>query len=218
MSNEPETSPQDAPHPSLTVEDHLSALGIDEDAALVRRCRKGDRGAFGDLISRHDQRVYSLVARILGPAATAEDVDDVAQDVFVQAWRALPKFRNEARFSTWLYRIATNMAIRQWHRRKKLDQTILEGDLPEAVQAALADPALGPADQAVQRARDHGLRIAIESLPEKQRLVILLHYFQEQSCEDVAAILGCSVGTVWSRLYYACRKLRELAGWLEETG
>jgi len=202
----------------MTVAGHLSALGVDEDAPLVRRCQKGESGAFRELVARHDKRVYALVARVLGPGAAADDVDDVAQDVFVQAWRALPKFRSDARFSTWLYRIATNVAIKQWHRRKKQAQTaVFEAELPETIRAALADPARGPAEEATLRARDRALRAAIDRLPEKQRTVVLLHYFEEQTCEDVALLLGCSVGTVWSRLHYACRKLRELAGWLEET-
>ena len=216
VSNESNTTDRDASPLALTVGGHLAALGIDEDAALVRRCQKGDSSAFRELVARHDKRVYALVARVLGPTATAYDMDDVAQDVFVQAWRALPRFRSDARFSTWLYRIATNMAIKQWHRRKKQDASVYEADLPETVRAALADPAPGPAEEAVLHARDRDLRRAIERLPEKQRTVVLLHYFEEQTCDEVALLLGCSVGTVWSRLHYACRKLRETAGWLKE--
>ena len=92
MSNESKTTNRDLPLPSLTVAAHLDALGVDADAALVRRCQHGDSSAFGELVGRHDKRVYALIARILGPGAPAEDVDDVAQDVFVQAWRALPRF------------------------------------------------------------------------------------------------------------------------------
>ena len=218
MSNESKTSERDASLPTLTVEAHLAALGVDEDIVLVRRCQRGDSSAFRELVARHDKRVYALVARVLGPGASADDVDDVAQDIFVQAWRALPRFRSDASFATWLYRIATNMAIKQWHRRKKQGQTaVFEAELPETTRAALADPAPGPAEEAALRARDRDLRAAIDRLPEKQRTVVLLHYFEEQTCEEVALLLGCSVGTVWSRLHYACRKLRDLAGWLEET-
>ena len=216
VSNKSNTTDRDAFLPTHTVGSHLAALGVDEDAALVRRSQKGESNAFRELVARHDKRVYTLVARVLGPSAAADDVDDVAQDVFVQAWRALPKFRSDAKFSTWLYRIATNMAIKQWHQRKKQSGTVYEAELPETVRAALADPSRGPAEEAVLLARDRGLRQAIEALPEKQRTVVLLHYFEEQTCEEVALLLGCSVGTVWSRLHYACRKLRESAGWLEE--
>ena len=167
---------------------------------------------------RTTRRWYALVARVLGAGANADDVDDVAQEVFVQAWRGLPKFRHDAQFSTWLYRIATNMAIKQWHRRKRLAQTVSEEELPNTVRAALAMAAPGPEDVAALRARDRALRTAIERLPEKQRTVILLHYFEDYTCEEVAALLGCSVGTVWSRLHYAGPQVcADLVGWMNET-
>ena len=118
----------------------------------------------------------------------------------------------------WLYRVATNLAIKQWHRHRKRQQgTVAEEDLPEAVRAALADPNAGPSEQAERRAQDRALRQAVEGLPEKQRTAILLHYFEDYSCEEMAAMTGCSVGTVWSRLHYGCRKLRETLRWLEQT-
>ncbi len=192
------------------------ASEADEDAALVRRCRRGELAAFGALTARHESRVRALVSRVLGAGATADDVDDATQDVFVQVWRALPRFRGDARFATWLYRVATNLAIKQWHRNKRRQQVVSEDDLPESVRAALADPAAGPSEEAERRAQDAALRRAIDALPEKQRTVILLHYFEDYSCEEMAQIIGCSVGTVWSRLHYGCRKLRDSVAWLEQ--
>lgn len=187
----------------------------DEDIALVRRCQKGDVQAFGLLVNRHEARVRTLVARILGAGATAEDVDDATQDVFVQAWRALPRFRGDAKFSTWLYRVATNLAIRQWHRSKRRRHIVAEDDLPDSVRLALTDPSASPGDQAERRSQDRALLAAVEALPEKQRIAVLLHYFEDCTCEEMAQIIGCSVGTVWSRLHYGCRKLREELRWLE---
>lgn len=194
-----------------------SSSESDEDAALVRRCRRGDVQAFGVLVSRHEVRVRAVVGRILGIGATPDDVDDATQDVFVQAWRALPRFRGDARFSTWLYRVATNLAIKQWHRSKRRRNEVSEEDLPEAVRIALTDPARGPSEEAERRSQDRALRTAIEGLPEKQRTAVLLHYFEDYSCEEMAQIIGCSVGTVWSRLHYGCRKLREQLQWLENA-
>lgn len=196
--------------------DGRASAEADEDAALVRRCRRGELEAFGALVARHESRVRALVGRVLGATATPDDVDDATQDVFVQAWRALPRFRGDARFATWLYRVATNLAIKQWHRNKKRQQVVSEEDLPEGVRAALADPAAGPSEEAQRRAQDSALRRAIDALPEKQRTVILLHYFEDYSCEEMAQIIGCSVGTVWSRLHYGCRKLRDSVAWLEQ--
>ena len=218
MSNESKASHSDVPPPSWVTGAKPAAASVEEDAdaALVRRCRVGDTGAYGQLVARHDKRVYALVARVLGTGATADDVDDVAQEVFVQAWRVLPKFRQEAQFSTWLYRIATNMAIKEWHRIKRRAQTVSEEELPVTVREALAEQSPGPADLAELKARDGALRTAIDRLPEKQRTVILLHYFEDYTCEDIGSLLGCSVGTVWSRLHYGCRKLRQSVGWLGE--
>lgn len=183
----------------------------DEDISLVRRCREGDLEAFGLLVTRHEARVGALVGRILGITATPEDVEDTVQDVFIQAWRALPRFRGDARFSTWLHRIATNTAIRQWHRRKKQRQMTVEED----VAGQMAAPTR-LAEDIERRAEGRALRAAIDGLPEKQRTVILLHYFENLSCEEIAQMLGCSVGTIWSRLHYGCRKLREQLHWLEQ--
>ena len=108
----------------------LAAGPADEDAALVRRCRQGDVEAFGVRVTRYEARVGALVARILGINAMPEDVEDTTQDVFIQAWRALPRFRGDAQFSTWLYRVATNTAIRQWHRRKKQRRVRHRGGRP----------------------------------------------------------------------------------------
>jgi len=212
------SSPKALPAKPDAAGDEFSSPGPvepDDDSFLLRRCRKGDMDAFGVLVGRHETRVRSLVARILGPSASADDLDDTTQDVFVQAWRALPRFRGDSRFSTWLYRVATNLAIKQWHRRKRGAIVIAEAELPESVRITLADPSPGPSASAERRSRDRALRTAIESLPEKQRTVILLHYFEEYTCEEMAEMVGCSVGTVWSRLHYGCRKLRETLAWLD---
>ena len=210
MSQETEQSNTGTP---LQGAIYTPAAGLsvpDEDAALVRRCKAGDVEAFGALVTRHEARVGALVGRILGNA-TPEDVEDTAQDVFVQAWRALPRFRGDARFSTWLYRIATNTAIRQWHRRKKHWQMTVEED-----RGAEAASPTRLSEDIARREEGRALRAALDRLPEKQRTVLLLHYFEEYSCEEIALLLGCSVGTIWSRLHYGCRKLRGQLQWLDQ--
>lgn len=190
----------------------------DDDAPLIRRCARGDTEAYGLLVGRHEARVRAIAARILGTQATRDDIDDLTQDIFVQAWRALPRFRADAKFSTWLHRLATNMAIKQWHRRKRGAWLSAAEDLPAPVSAGLRDDAPGPGMQIQTRAQGLALRTAIDTLPEKQRTVVLLHYFEDYACEEVAQMVGCSIGTVWSRLHYACRKLRSALAWLGEEG
>ena len=186
------------------------------DETLVRRCRNGDVSAFGCLVAQHEARVRALAARILGATATRDDIDDLAQEIFVQAWRALPRFRGDAKFGTWLYRLATNMAIKEWHRRKRRSWISHAEDVSAQAREGWTDGAPGPSTLAERGAQEQALKAAVDHLPEKQRTAVLLHYFEDYSCEEVAQMTGCSVGTVWSRLHYACRKLRGSLDWLAE--
>jgi RNA polymerase sigma-70 factor (ECF subfamily) len=191
----------------------------DEDAPLVRRCRKGDVGAYRVLVDRHERRVMSILARIL-PSRQAgfdthslSDVEDLAQEVFLLAWRALPSFRGDARFSTWLYRIATNRAIKEWRRAQRVpgrgwSEGGVDGERDPVAPGDVAAQHRDPETLIQIGIRDEQLRAAVDALPEKQRVVILLHYFEEYSCEEIAELLNCSIGTIWSRLHYGCRKLR----------
>jgi RNA polymerase sigma-70 factor, ECF subfamily len=201
----------------------------DDDSFLIARCQAGDLNSFGQLVDRHEQRVRSIVSRILSTAVDSKsislqtaDIDDLSQEVFVQAWRALPRFRGDARFSTWLYRIAVNRALKEYNYRRRGSGRIqgvpVSDDLLRHLASLHPDPdvpSYDPEGLFQQRARDEALRDAIEMLPEKQRLVVLLHYFEECSCEEIAAIAGCNVGTVWSRLHYACRRLQEQLSWMD---
>ncbi len=201
---------------------------VDEDAPLVARCQSGDINAFGQLVDRHEHRVRSIVSRIVLASGDhrslvlSVDIEDLSQEVFVQAWKALPRFRGEARFSTWLYRIAVNRSLKEYnHRRRgsgKLQGIPVSDELLKHLAAVHPDPnvqQLDPEFMLQQRARDEALRLAIDELPEKQRLVVLLHYFEDCSCEEISVIAGCTVGTVWSRLHYACRKLQEKLSWMD---
>jgi RNA polymerase sigma-70 factor (ECF subfamily) len=198
----------------------------DEDTGLVRRCQTGDLNAFGSLVDRHEHRVRSIVSRILMTSCDQKslllhvDIDDLSQEIFVQAWKALPKFRGDARFSTWLYRIAVNRALKEYNYRRRgtgrLQGVPVSDDLLRHLAAVHPDPdapTLDPEGLLQQRARDEALRSAIDDLPE--RLVLLLHYFEDCSCEEISVIAGCTVGTVWSRLHYACRRLQERLSWMD---
>jgi RNA polymerase sigma-70 factor (ECF subfamily) len=139
----------------------------------------------------------------------------MTQEVFVQAWKALPNFRGDSRFSTWLYRIAVNRALKERKRAKFQSAFIVtnrdefcddSGYKTSGEQTGADDPA----DAVCSSARDNALRCAVDSLPDKQRVVILLHYFESCSCDEIAKIVDCSIGTVWSRLHYGCLKLRQI--------
>jgi RNA polymerase sigma-70 factor (ECF subfamily) len=147
--------------------------------------------------------------------ASREDVDDLVQDVFVLAYRSLDGFRGQAGFATWIHRIAVNTTIK--HLRKAKSGQAVSIDDPEAglENNLIAETDQGPFDAVHEGERKEAVRRAVKELPEKHRLVVILHYFEDYTCEEIAKILDCSVGTVWSRLHYACRTLRGQLDWLE---
>ena len=181
------------------------------DATLVARIKDGDVGAFGELVGRHQRAVYGIVSRMI---PDRDDVDDVVQDVFVQAFRSMPSFKGEAAFGTWVYRIAVNTTIK--HMRKSKIRRAVSIDDPDTGLDDLLVSSNGdcPQDATERLERSQAVRRAVETLPEKHKAVVVLHYFENFGCDEIAKITGCSVGTVWSRLHYACRKLKGQLAWL----
>jgi RNA polymerase sigma-70 factor (ECF subfamily) len=192
-----------------------------EEASLVARAARGDVAAFGLLVDRYQRPMAAVVARM---TSNPDDVDDVVQELFIRAWKGLPRFRGDAQFSTWLYRIAVNTAIK--HRSRRRADSALSVSIADLVggEESLRSPrsdsggggaGCDPYEVAVCRDRDSRVRRAVHALPDKQRVVVALYYFEGRSCEEIGQILGCSVGTVWSRLHYACKRLK---GLLEPIG
>ena len=189
----------------------------DSDAALVQRAAQGDTEAFGRLVERYQRPMTALVARM---TAHPDDVDDVVQELFVRAWKGLPRFRGDAQLSTWLYRIAVNTAIKHRGRRRDENAVSLSAEeLTGGLESLASDPTSAeggdPFLSAQRREQEALVRRAVMALPEKQRAVVVLHYFEGHSCEEIGEIVGCSVGTVWSRLHYACKRLKGTLGALE---
>jgi RNA polymerase sigma-70 factor (ECF subfamily) len=178
------------------AEEPARVTALEDDARLVHRFQQGDDTAFDDLVERHRRRVYSLVARLVGAA----EADDLAQEVFIEAYRALRGFRGEARFTTWLYRVAVFVCSHAL-RRRRLDCTGLEDWHAEA------DPAADPARIALCGELQAQVQEAIAALPYKLRLVIVLRDLHGLSYEEIAQVAGCPIGTVRSRLHYATERL-----------
>ena len=187
----------------------------DPDKELVNLCAQGDSAAFEKLVARHQRAVYGIVSRMI---YNKDDVDDMAQDIFVLAYRSIRSFRGESSFATWLHRIAVNATLK-YMKRGKSRQTVSLDDPETALGEFLtASNQASPADMAGAGERNEAVRKAIEALPAKQRIVVTLHYFEEYTCEEIAEILHCSTGTVWSRLHYSCKKLRGQLDWLNSEG
>jgi RNA polymerase sigma-70 factor, ECF subfamily len=193
--------------PEAETSRHVSFHG---DAELARRAAEGDTGAFGLLVARYQRPMAALISRM---TRRSDDVDDIVQELFLRAWRGLPRFRGESQFSTWLYRIAVNTAIKHKQKSKsELLQALPTEETGGGLEQLKASDETDPVAQAQRGERERLLREAVMRLPEKQRVVVQLHYFDGKSCEEISQIIGCSVGTVWSRLHYACKRLRSVLG------
>ena len=168
------------------------------DEVLVERARAGGKEAFGLLVDRHSRMVYNLAFRISG---SHEQAEDIAQEAFLRAYRALAKFEGKSQFSTWLYRIVSNVALNK-----------LERDPSERVATDRIDPAShheGPAQTVVRRERQEQVRRAVLSLPSNYRLVITLHHLQGFSYDEVAETLELPLGTVKTYIFRAKQILKQ---------
>lgn len=186
----------------------------EHEALLLSRAREGDLDAFADFVRLFERRVRAVLSRLLDDE---RDVDEAAQDTFVQAWRNLHRFRGEAAPFTWLYRIAVNEAL-QRTRRKRLDVTPLE---PEHVERrAQGGTGWTPAAdvEAADREALAFLTARIRALPDEVRVPLVLRDVEGWSYEDVAAVLDLSMPAVKSRVHRARLQLgREYAAWRGET-
>ena len=178
---------------------------------LVGRCQQGDTGAFDELITRYRQRCFAMIYQMV---RNEEDAWDLAQDGFVKAWKSLAHFRGQSAFYTWLYRIMANVSL-DWLRRKHVrgdaefdDQLGLRG-MEES-----APTAPKPIMQPVERLADQEIRsrvdAAIEKLSPEHRAVIVLREIEGLDYQEIADAVGCSIGTVMSRLFYARKKLQSV--------
>jgi RNA polymerase sigma-70 factor (ECF subfamily) len=170
---------------------------------LIEACRRGDAQALRSLFETHKDRVYSIALRYCGDSTVAMDI---AQEVFLKLFSAIPNFRGESRFESWLYRIVVNCCFD--YRRKSLRLGPLVGDLVGMLRA--------PGESALHRMmRDEladSVRSAVAALPPDQRIAVVLRYTEGLSYEEIAEAVGCSEGTIASRLNRAHRTLeRRLA-------
>ena len=171
------------------------------DLELVEAVRNGNRQAFTDLMRRYQSRVYWVSRRIV---ANHEDADDVAQETFVKAFTALGDFRGDSSFFTWLYRIAVNLSLNVV-RKRQLVNYLRESDIINRLFPASDDPSskveLEETESMIQR--------AVATLPEKQKAVFVLRYYDELSYDEISEILKTSVGGLKANYFHALRKVQE---------
>jgi len=170
------------------------------DAELVAHCLAGETAAFDLLVERHRRQVYQVCYRFTG---NHEDASDLAQDVFLRAYRALRTFKGHSAFSTWLYRVAVNVCL----NRKAIKRLPTE----PIDRREFTDRSHDAADRQVIRKESAAVvRAAISRLPEKQRATMILRMYQELPHEEIASILGSSVGAVKANFFHALANLKKL--------
>ena len=179
-----------------------------DDRALVERATHGDREAFGTLVQRHQDRVFNLAYQVV---RNREDALDVAQEAFVKAFASLSSFKGEASFTTWMHRIVVNLAIDCLRRRRRGDPVGYDDRLalPEDGEAGFAVPDDPERTLETRQVRSLLAR-GIEALPPAHRAVLVLREIEGLSYEEIARVVGCNLGTVMSRLFYARRKLQKV--------
>jgi RNA polymerase sigma-70 factor (ECF subfamily) len=173
---------------------------------LIRKSRAGDQDAYAELVMMHAERVSGALRRF---GLDAGEADEVAQEVFMRAWRGLPRFEERARFSTWLYRIAFNVAQRHLARRPPpRSGSGLDGDDP--VLSVPEAPQLGPEAQALDHELERTLELALGQLPDEWRVAVVLRDIEGLSTEEAAEIVGVRQAAFKSRLHRGRMQLRAL--------
>jgi RNA polymerase sigma-70 factor, ECF subfamily len=181
-----------------------------DDAELVARCQRGDTQAFDELVTKYRTRVYAMVYNMV---RNEQDAWDLSQDGFLKAWKSIGQFRGQSAFYTWLYRIVMNLTI-DWVRKKHLiadaefDDTI--GQSIEAGSTTTPKSAPLPHKNMERGEIRQRIDAAIEKLTPEHRAVILMKELDGMQYQEIADTLGCSLGTVMSRLFYARKKLQGL--------
>ncbi|HAO78473.1 MAG TPA: RNA polymerase subunit sigma-24 [Verrucomicrobia subdivision 3 bacterium] len=180
---------------------------------LVRQARRGDLNAYDELVKRYQQRIYATIYHM---TSNHEDANDLAQESFIKAFQALNTFKGGSTFYTWLYRIAVNKTINFLKQRKKrqhmsLNDIDFNAEHDPDLVALISDKT--PFRNAGLSELQKFLNEALLKLSEPHRMVVVLHDVQGQSHEEIAEIMGCNIGTVRSRLFYARQQLQ---GYLSE--
>jgi RNA polymerase sigma-70 factor (ECF subfamily) len=184
-------------HPTGVTEPEVDFAAADE-ATLVSAFRAGRVEAFDEIVTRHRKQVYQLCYRFV---RNHEDAADLAQDVFVRAFKGLQRFKGDSSLTTWLYRVGVNACLNRLAARKPLEAPI------EAAERA-DTTAVDPLQAVLQHERASAVREAIAKLPPKQRATLVLRIYQECSHEEIAATLGGTVGAAKANLFHALGNLR----------
>jgi RNA polymerase sigma-70 factor, ECF subfamily len=190
---------------SMTELDHSSA----EDQALVQAAQTGEMGAFEELVARHRDKIY---ARAYSMMRNEDIAIDLSQEAWVKGWQRLRQFQGDSSFGTWMTRIVINLCLDQLRKQKRQRTESIEELDEESGGVERQMPVITPNPTAqLERAElRQRIELALDRLSYEHRTVLVLHEFEEMEYKEIAKVMGCSIGTVMSRLFYARRKMAAL--------
>jgi RNA polymerase sigma-70 factor (ECF subfamily) len=187
----------------ISLSNVVSSSTEQDDTVLVAASKQGDQDAFALLVQRHQRRVFNLV---FGMVQQYEEASEITQETFLAAWQGLPSFRGDARFSTWLHRIAYNCALKQLEQRKR-DRALEVAIQAEQITGSSENE---QADAVIEKhARQAIIQELLTKLPAKYRIVLVLRHLQEMTYEEMAEILMMPIGTIKTHLFRARNLLKE---------
>jgi RNA polymerase sigma-70 factor (ECF subfamily) len=192
-----------------------NARAQDNDAALARAAQQGDMGAFEELVARHRDKIY---ARALSIVRNEEEAIDLSQAAWVKGWQRLPQFLGESSFGTWIMRIVINLCLDYLRRQKRqrlesIEELVAEsGGVERQMPIVTVNPTAGLERAELRQRIDR----ALNQLSYEHRTALVLHEFEQMGYKEVAKAMGCSIGTVMSRLFYARRRMAALLTGLEK--
>jgi RNA polymerase sigma-70 factor (ECF subfamily) len=195
----------------MAVKDYSSA----EDPALVRAAQRGDMAAFEELVARHRDKLY---ARAYSMMRSEEEALDLSQEAWIKGWQRLKQFQGDSSFGTWMTRIVINLCLDQLRRHKRQRAESIEaldeesGGVERQMPVVTVNPTAGLERGELRQRIDR----ALGQLTYEHRTVLVLHEFEEMEYKQIARTMGCSIGTVMSRLFYARRKLAALLADLKQ--
>jgi RNA polymerase sigma-70 factor (ECF subfamily) len=176
---------------------------------LMARIAEGDDSAFENLVHRHQTSILNLIYRFIGDRTQAKDL---AQEVFIRVWQAAKTYKPEAKFTTWLYRITANLCLnelRSSRRKKWFSFNWSDEDGEHTIEKTLSDGAPSAEDILLEKERSRQISDALQSLPDNQRMALVLKRYDDLSYQEIAKVIGCSVPAVESLLVRAKRTLQE---------
>jgi RNA polymerase sigma-70 factor (ECF subfamily) len=180
-----------------------------EDPQLVRLAQKGDSEAFEELVARHRDKIY---ARAYTMMRNEDEALDLSQEAWIKAWQRLVQFQGDSSFATWMTRIVINLCLDQLRRQKRMrSESIDEMDEESGgVERQMEPVIINPTERLERGELRKRIDAALEKLSHEHRTVLVLHEFEEMEYKEIAKTMGCSIGTIMSRLFYARRRMAGL--------